>query len=114
MDDVRLPTHLEVSAWRRAVEAAGGFATVLHSGDREAGSVLLLTIENGGNPRLWERLPSLDGQRSFTLISTQVIENQQETTTYLERRAQQDPDLWIVELDIPKPERFIDIRPPVV
>lgn len=106
----RLPTHLEVAGWRRAVEAAGGFTTVVQRGDRDAGSVLLLTIENGGNPRLWERMPQLDGSRVFTQISKQVTEKQRDITEYLGQRGAQDCDLWIIELDIPKPERFIELR----
>ena len=107
----RLPTHLEVSAWRRAVEAAGGFAAILAKGDPDAGSVLLLTIEKGGNPQLWERMPQLDGTRVFVPVLMQDVEKNGQSSSYLERRKAQDPDLWIVELDIPKPERFVDLKP---
>lgn len=106
----RLPTHLEVAGWRRAVEAAGGFATILHRGDRDAGSVLLLTIKRGGNPQLWERMPQLDGQRVFTRIPGHPIDNVEEIAAYLARRKGQDSDLWIVELDVAEPERFVDMR----
>ena len=37
--DARLPAHLEVSGLLRAVEGAGGFAMVLHKGEREAGTI---------------------------------------------------------------------------
>jgi hypothetical protein len=107
---VRLPTHLEVAGWRRAVEAGGGFAAILAKGDPDVGSVLLLTIERGGNPRLWERMPQRDGSRIFTPIGVQSIDNKQDFSEYLARRRAQDPDLWIVELDVPKPERFVDLR----
>ncbi|MEO5586279.1 MAG: DUF1491 family protein, partial [Novosphingobium sp.] len=36
----------------------------------------------------------------------------QEFSEYLERRKYQDPDLWIVELDIANAERFIGLPPP--
>lgn len=103
----RLPTHLEVAGWRRAVEAAGGFAAVLQRGEADAGSVLLLTIERGANPTLWERMPQLDGSRAFTPVTVQDID----FAEYLERRKRQDGDLWIVELDIANPERFVDLQP---
>lgn len=106
----RIPTHLEVAGWRRAVEGAGGFTAVLHRGDNEAGSVLLLTIENGRNPRLWERMPQLDGTRPFIRLTIQNIENAYELSDYLQRRTRQDSDLWIVELDIVSPERFVEMR----
>ena len=107
----RLPTHLEVAAWRRAVEAAGGFAAILAKGDPDAGSVLLLTTQRGGNPQLWERMPQRDGTRMFVPIAWQAIENEQQMLSYIDRRKDQDADLWIVELDIPKPERFVDLQP---
>lgn len=106
----RLPTHLEVAGWRRAVEAAGGFTAVIQRGDRDAGSVLLLTMENGGNQRLWERMPQLNGSRVFTQITSQVIDKQRNMTAYLSQRGTQDGDLWIIELDVPQPERFIELR----
>ena len=103
----RLPTHLEIAAWRRAVEVAGGFDVVLQKGDRDVGTVLLLTIERGANPQVWERMPQLDGTRAFTPINIQITD----FAEYLERRKCQDRDLWIVELDISNPERFVDLRP---
>lgn len=107
----RIPTHLEIGGWRRTVEAAGGFATVLAKGEPDVGSVLLLTIESGGNLQLWERVPQRDGTRVFVPMATQVFDNEGDLTDYLQRRRLQDPDLWIVELDIPKPERFVELRP---
>ena len=52
-------------------------------------------------------MPQLDGTRQWTLNRTQEPENKQEFEDYLTRRAAQDSDLWIVELDIPNPERFV-------
>ncbi len=107
MSDGRLPAHLEVSAMIRAVEAAGGFATVVAKGDREAGTILVLTIKRGGFARLWERMPRLDGTREFSLVRTQSIDNPHEFAEYLARRIARDPDCWVVELDIADAERFV-------
>ena len=38
----RLPAHLEVAGLIRAVEAAGGFATVIAKGERDAGTLLVV------------------------------------------------------------------------
>jgi hypothetical protein len=105
--DARLPAHLEVSSLLRRVQSEGGFATVLHKGERDAGTILVVLAENGGKMRLYERMPQLDGTRAWTLARTQDTENQQEFSQYLERRATQDPDTWILELDIADGERFI-------
>lgn len=106
MDD-RLPAHLEVSAMIRAVEAAGGFAAVLQKGERSGGTILVVLAEKGANLRLFERMPMLDGNRKWTCVKSQDAENKYEFSDYLTRRKGQDPDLWIIELDIVNGERFI-------
>lgn len=107
MSEGRLPAHMEVSGLIRAVETAGGFATVVAKGERDAGVILILTIEKGGNARLWERLPALDGTRSFVVTKHEDTTNSQEFSDYLTRRTARDPDSWLVELDVPNAERLI-------
>ena len=106
----RVPAHLEVSGFVRQVSAAGGFAAILKKGEKDAGTILLVLAENGGNLRVAERMPQLDGSRNWAIIRTEVIDSKVKITEYLERRARQDDDLWIVELDIPSAERFIGIQ----
>ncbi len=108
MDD-RIPAHLEVSGLIRAVDAAGGFGTVLAKGERDAGTLLIICCEKGTNARLWERMPQLDGTRQWTLTKKQDAENPYEFAEYCDRRKRQDPDLWLVELDIANAERFIGV-----
>ena len=105
--DVRLPAHLEVSSLSRQVEAEGGFATVIKKGEREAGTILIVLTESGKNGRLYERMPQLDGSRSWHCSMRQDTEKLDEFEKYLERRANQDPDVWILELDIRDGERFV-------
>ena len=69
--------------------------------------ILLLTLERGENARLWERMPQLDGTRVFTCTKVQDNDNKQKFEEYLTRRQRQDPDSWLVELDIADAERFI-------
>lgn len=107
MGEPRLPTHLEASALIRSVEAAGGFAAVLNKGDRDAGAILILTIERGGKARLWEKLPSVTGPPRYCVTREQDSDNQQEFSDYISRRIDRDADSWVVELDIANPERFI-------
>lgn len=105
----RIPTHLEVNGLIRAVAAEGGFATVIAKGEREAGTILVVCYASGVPARAFERMPRPDGSRAWSLSRTQDIENMIEFTEYLERRAKQDDDLWIVELDIADAERFIGL-----
>lgn len=105
--DGRLPAHLEVAGLIRAVEAAGGFATVIARGERDAGTLLVVCCEKGAEAAAFERMPQPDGTRKWTLSRKQDLENPQEFWDYCDRRGRQDDDLWIVELDIPDAERFI-------
>lgn len=106
----RLPTHLEVSGLIRAVETAGGFATVLAKGERDAGTMLITTLGRGEPARLYERMPKLDGSREFTVTREQDPDNPMEFNEYLTKRSQQDPDIWIVELDIADAARFAALQ----
>lgn len=105
----RLPAHLEISGLVRSVGAAGGFATVIAKGERDAGTILTICCVNGKNSRLYERMPQLDGSRKYTLVKEQDPENPLEFSEYCERRQRQDSDLWIVEIDIENGETFIGL-----
>jgi hypothetical protein len=105
--DGHLPAHLEVSGLIRAVEAAGGFATVIAKGERDAGTLLVVCCERGAAAAAYERMPQPDGSRAWSLARKQDAENPKEFWDYCARRAKQDNDLWVVELDVPNGERFI-------
>ncbi|MEL7199372.1 MAG: DUF1491 family protein [Pseudomonadota bacterium] len=105
--DTRLPAHLEIGAMVRLAQAQGGMATVLSKGERDAGTILLVTISRGIGGQLYERMPQLDGTRSFVRTKSQDTEKPYEFSEYLERRRGQDSDIWILEVDIDDPERFI-------
>ena len=105
--DARLPAHVEVSGLIRAVESAGGFAMVLQKGERDAGTIVVLTTQNGRNTRLWERMPQLDGSRKFSCTREQDDENPREIDEYVGKRRRSDPDCWVIELDIENAERFV-------
>ena len=109
MTDARLPAHLEVNGLIRAVDAAGGFGTVIKKGERDAGTLLIICGENDTKLRLYERMPQLDGTRKWTLIKSQDPDNKSEFSEYWQRRKRQDDDLWVVELDVANAERFLDM-----
>jgi len=103
----RLPAHVEASAIIRLAESLGGFGTVLAKGERDAGTILLVTLCRGRDGVLYERMPQLDGSRSFVVTKRENPENPQEISEYLARRRQQDQDMWLIEVDIADPERFV-------
>jgi len=105
--EARLPAHIEVQGLIRAVATAGGFATVIAKGERDAGTLLIVCCGKDRCAAAYERMPQPDGSRAWALSRNQDTEKPQEFWDYCDRRKNQDGDLWIVELDIPDAERFI-------
>ena len=112
MVDDRIPAHLEVSGLIRAVEAAGGFAMVLSKGERDRRDLdrnMLKSRQFSAGLRAdaaARRHPQMDA-----CAKEQDTEKPVEFSEYLPAPRQQDPDLWVVELDIENAERFIDVAP---
>jgi hypothetical protein len=109
--DARLPAHLEVAGIRRIAESQGGFATVLAKGERDAGTIALVILCRGEPSSLYERLPKLDGNRVFVRTAQQDAEKKSDFFSILEKRRERDPDLWLIEADVPDSERFIAALP---
>lgn len=107
--EARLPAHLEVSGLIRRVEAEGGFGMVLSKGERDAGTIMVVLTHRGDQSRAYERMPQLDGTRAWTLSKRQDADDPLAFSDFLDRRGRQDPDLWVVELDIAEGERFLDL-----
>lgn len=105
--ETRLPAHLEVSGLIHRAQARGGFAMVLHKGEPDSGTILIVILDNQGLGTLYERMPTLDGTRDWATTKIQDIDNKKEFEDYLARRQRQDPDVWIVELTVADGERLI-------
>lgn len=102
----RLASGLLVNALVRRVNAAGGSAMVLAKGEAEAGAILVLALERGGNPRFLERGIGPDGRLAMVASGPAQMADEAAVSSYWQRRRSRDPDLWVVELDIVGAERF--------
>jgi hypothetical protein len=91
----------------RRAEAEGGFGAVLAKGDATAGSIVVVLLEKGENPRIFERILQSDGHYGWT-AATRSDGTAEEVPTFIARRRRFDPDLWVLELDVPSAERFAD------
>lgn len=107
----RLPAHLEASAILRLAETHGGFATVLAKGEHDAGTILIVTVNRTGDMILFERMPTLKDTRPWGATRHASRADAQEFDQYLARRRAQDRDIWVLEVEIADPERFIDELP---
>lgn len=102
----RLTSRMTIDALFRRVRAAGGFATVIARGNEIAGTILLLCRERGQPKSLLERTLDLDGNYRWTPCGPQDVESEATRDSYIQRRRDRDPDLWLIELDIADAERF--------
>jgi hypothetical protein len=104
MSDGRLAAGIEVSALLAQARHSGGFGTVLRRGDAERGSLMLVLTERGQNRFLLQRLLQPDGGYAW---ESQGIADSGLLDGKLRRARERDPDLWLIELDVPSAERFI-------
>lgn len=103
----RLPASLWVAALVRRVQAAGGFAAVLARGDADRGAILLVCRGSDGLESIYGRVVAKSGASIWERLAQDETSPGDRTADYLARQRNYDPDLWIVELDIASPERFI-------
>ncbi len=99
----RLTSSMLVSALIRRVAAEGGNAAIITKGDPVAGAIMLMCLEKGKLQSISERVLGHDGSYAWTPNGPTQPD---EIEAFLKRRQNRDPDLWIVELDIPNAERF--------
>ena len=99
----RLATSMLVGALIRKAEAEGGFAALIAKGDANAGSLLLVLTERGGDPHLFERILQRDGSYGW---QETVSGDAGKVSELIAKRRRFDPDLWVMELDVPSWERF--------
>lgn len=102
----RIAASVLAAALIRKAEGEGGFGAVLAKGDATAGSILVILLEKGENPRFFERLLQPEGCYAWQESGIVRIEDSREVPDFIARRRRFDPDLWVLELDIPSAERF--------
>ena len=102
---MRIAAGLLVKALIRRVHDAGGSAMMLAKGDATAGAILVVTLDRGVDPHVYERGIGPDG--ATTLIETGPKDSDASAISdYWRRRSARDPDLWVVELDVADAKRF--------
>lgn len=106
MSEPRLSAGIEASAFLRRAQQQGGFGMVLHKGDAERGSILVVVVERGEHRAILERRLQAGGTYGWAASGPREGESV-EAAQYVARARRADPDCWVLELDIPSAERFI-------
>lgn len=94
------------SALIRRVQAAGGFAAVLHHGDDHAGAIMLDCVDRGRRLVMLERATDARGGDGWRAMPEPIDDDPAAIAAALDRRLRFDPDMWIIELDIPDAQRL--------
>ncbi len=107
MSEARLAAGVEASALVRRAQALGDFATILKKGDPERGALLLQVTSRGRHAAFLERVLGVEGNYQWRMVGPTESQGSVEIRDFLARRTRFDADLWLIELDVALPERFI-------
>lgn len=80
---------------------------VLRKGDPERGALLLIIRSRGRHVACLERMLAPDGRYRWMPAGPDEAEPDVNLAEFLTKRVRFDEDLWLIELDIAQPERFI-------
>ncbi|WP_033920560.1 DUF1491 family protein [Sphingomonas sp. 37zxx] len=102
----RLASHVRVSALVRQTHDAGGSAMVLARGEAMGGAILVLALDRGEHARFYERGYGRNGIPAL-IVAGPADADSPAATEYWQRRRRNDPDLWVVEVDVASAERLV-------
>lgn len=103
----RLPAHLEAAGLVRQAEAEGGFGTIVKRGDPDRGVLILIVTRRGKHHAFLERTLGPDGSYLWQQVGPATDADSAALADWSQKRIRFDEDLWLIELDIPEPQRFI-------
>ncbi|WP_037498654.1 DUF1491 family protein [Sphingomonas jaspsi] len=107
MSDARLTPSIEADSLIRQAQQAGGFGAVLRKGDPQRGAVILIITDRGKHMACLERQLQLTGDYRWARSGPGEDSPSSEVSEWARKRVKFDEDVWLIELDIPHPERFI-------
>jgi len=96
----RLVSRLRVDWLLRQVAALGGFGAVLARGDAEAGAIAVVA-RDGGTEQLLAPVLGPHGYEMAVMASADAVPG------WIERARRRDPDLWVIELDVPQAAQLV-------
>lgn len=80
---------------------------MLSKGDADAGALLLVLTTRGVVQEVLERVSSVTRGFTWNMVNSGDLADSQSVARFIDGKKRFDPDLWIVELDIPDAEHFI-------
>ena len=100
--------HLKAGFWPSALirraESSGAFAAVVKRGDKDAGACLVKVRLLNGQAALYRPIRNMSGERVWL---PKGPEEEREIDLYINNRIDDDPDLWIVEIEDRQGRHFL-------
>ncbi|WP_019961393.1 DUF1491 family protein [Woodsholea maritima] len=96
MFDLKTQIWLDALRWR--AEAGGAAFYVIKRGDSDFGSVLLKRLRADGMALLMAPGYAMSGEKVWTFPRGDVWMVERELDQYMTRRAEDDRDLWLIEI----------------
>ncbi len=95
-----LKTWIWAQALIRRAQVLGAFATVARRGDSDAGAVLVKVAMMNGKAKLFAPAQDGEGERIWLNLSNGALgEEEAAVDAYARKRADTDPDLWVIEIE---------------
>jgi len=96
MHNAELKPSVWIPALIRRAQSAGAFATIIRKGDPDGGTALILVRQKDGLTTLYRPVRNMSGQRVWWPKGPLP---EQDHNPYVFARVDEDPDVWIVEIE---------------
>ena len=101
---LRIKAGFWTSALIRQAEGSGAFAAVVRRGDPDAGACLVKVRTLDGQATLYRPVRNMEGARVWWPKGPAV---ESEIDHYINGRIDDDPDLWVLEIEDRKGRHFL-------
>ncbi len=101
----RLKSRVRVQALIRHFDRRNISAVVRRSGDDDAGALLIVIDRRDGSPSILSEVRNPDGALEW---SERRLAGNEDLPEILEKQADFDPDVWIIDIDDPDSRVTID------
>lgn len=95
----RLRTEFWLKAHMRRCSAEGVPATVVHRGEEQTGTVVLILNMGANGCRILTQGRDLDGNMGWLPALNGASVDEADANAYVARAIDRDPDLWVVEIE---------------
>ena len=80
---------------------------IIARGEPDRGAIVLLVAQRGAHVACLERGLSAKGTYAWQKVGPEPGASPESVRDWSQKRRSFDPDLWLIELDVALPERFI-------